>query len=276
MTKINTAFADSHVHTEYSHDSRCTVAECAAAALERGLAAITVTDHCDISFCRDESNLDNVKLSAEDARRVDEEIGDRLAVISGVELGDGEWNPSLARSLAAYDGFEVILGSVHSVPYKNYGMAFSCVNFGGWKKEELVGFMNRYFDEVLEMIRTFDFNILSHLTVPLRYINGKYGHGISAELFYPAIERILSEIIERGIALEINTSTYAAMSVTLPDEAILRMYKELGGRLVSLGSDAHIPELVASNFSRAAEMIKKCGFDSYVYMRNKKFISVSI
>ena len=268
--------ADSHIHTLRSHDSRSPVDEHCAAALELGLTAITVTDHCDVSFCRREKNMDNVKFSAEEAREANERMGGRLQVISGVELGDAPWRPDFARVLAAYDGFDVILGSIHSVSFENYGMPYSTVNFTGWTTDELTRFMTEYFDDIDEMLDIFDFHVLSHLTVPLRYINGRFGHNFSIEPFYGRIERILRSIIERGIALEVNTSTYGALGTPTPDENVLRMYKELGGSLITLGSDAHTPVSLASSFKRALETLRSLGFGKYCYVKNKKFIQVDI
>lgn len=272
----NQILADSHVHTLRSHDSRCSVDEHCAAALELGLTAITVTDHCDVSFCRREKNMDNVKISAEEACAANERMGGRLQVISGVELGDAPWRPDFARSLATYDGFDVILGSIHSVSYENYGMPYSTVNFTGWTYDELSRFMTEYFNDIEEMLEILDFHILSHLTVPLRYINGRYGHNFSIEPFYERIELILQRIIERGIALEVNTSTYGALGAPTPDDKVLQMYRELGGVLLTLGSDAHTSVCQASSFKRALEMLRTLGFDKYFYVKNKKFIPVDI
>ena len=268
--------ADSHLHTLHSHDSTCALEEHCNAAIENGVSVIAITDHCDVSFCRWESNCDNVLRSADEARLMNEKMGERLTVVAGVELGDGAWNPKLVRYVAEYSGFDVILGSVHTVAYKNYGMPFSAVNFGVWNHEEIRGFMGEYFDDIEAMMDVYDFNVLSHLTVPLRYINGKYCQGFPMECFDERIEKILRRIIDRGIALEVNTSAFAALGTPMPDKKVIQTYKALGGKLITLGSDAHVAINLGSGFKRTLELLKECGFDSYFYMKDKKFVPVDI
>ena len=267
---------DMHTHSTHSHDSRCKMEDMCLAAINAGLRGIAVTDHCDVELCLYDSNYANVLRSAAEAKNLAERFEGRLDVIPGIEIGNPQWNPKMTEKVLSHDCFDVVLGSIHSVAYENYSMAFSRVDFEGWQKEELAAFMTLYFTHMIEITENFDFDILTHLTIPLRYINGRYGHGYSIEPHYPAIERILKNIIDRGIALEVNTSSYAAFGTPIPDETVLRLYKRLGGSLITVGSDAHVAINVASNFKRTLELIKVCGFDKYVYMKDKKFIPVNI
>lgn len=266
--------ADSHIHTEYSHDSRCPLEEHCAAAVERGISVITVTDHCDVLFCRNESNCDNIKASAEKARRMNEKMGEALQVIAGVELGDGELNQRLARLVADTFGLDAVLGSVHNMTYKHYGISFSALNFSGWDRRELDGFMAEYFDEAAEMLDAFEMDVLAHLTSPLKYINGRYNLGYTLEGQYERIEKIFKTIIERGIALEVNTSAFAFSGETIPDKRLLGMYKELGGELITLASDAHASGLVGTNFDRAISRLREIGFGKYYYIKNRTPVPV--
>ena len=268
--------ADCHIHTYHSHDSQSLFSDYCDTAIQNGVGIITVADHCDMPACRWECNCDNVRYSAEEAKKYDEMMGDRLTVISGVELGDVAWNPKLAEKVALYDCFDAILGSVHAVAYKQYGIAVSRIDFSYWSDDEIGEFMTAYFSEMTEMLSAVDINVLSHLTVPLRYINGRYGKGFSLEPFYETLEKILCEIIHRGIALEVNTSSFAAIGTSMPDETILRMYKNIGGNLITLGSDAHLPINLASSFKRTLKLLKAIGFEEYYYAKNKKFLPINI
>ena len=274
-TKKIQKLADSHVHTDLSHDCRSTPMEQCQAAVEKGISVITFTNHCDVSFCRWEHNCDNVNATARQAREMNEIMGGRLEVLAGVEIGDGGWNPKMARYAASLD-VDSVLGSVHTVAYKHYSTPLSVLNFRGWDKESLDDFMEEYLNEVEELIDACEINVLAHLTVPLKYINGKCGNGYTLESFEERIARILGEIIERNIALEVNTSAYAALSAPVPDYGILKMYRELGGELITLASDAHAPAAVGTNFLRTLSELKALGFDKYHYVKNRRFVPVEI
>ena len=84
------------------------------------------------------------------------------------------------------------------------------------------------------------FDVLAHITYPLRYIIGDYGREINLDRFQPLIDKLFYTIIRKGIVLEVNTSGLRQkINATLPDEELLRRYYGLGGRLVTIGSDAH-------------------------------------
>ena len=144
--------------------------------------------------------------------------------------------------------------------------------------EKINVFLREYFALVRNMIEACDIDVVCHLTCPLRYIILKYGRTVDTALFYPQIEDILKLIIKKELALEINTSGFSrngnAKSILMPSEDIIRMYFDLGGRKITLGSDAHSPERVANRFDDAAEILKRIGFKSYYYFKNRKAIEV--
>lgn len=267
--------ADSHVHTDLSHDCRCSAREQCEAAVQNGVSVLTFTNHCDVSFCRWESNCDNVLETAEQVKEMNGIMGDCLEVIADVEVGDGGWNPKMARYVSGLD-VDSVLGSVHTVAYKHYSTPLSVLNFKGWDNESLDSFMTEYFNEVEELIEACDINVLAHLTVPMKYINGKCGNGYTLERFEERIAGILEAIIKRNIALEVNTSAYAVLSAPMPDYSILKMYRELGGELITLASDAHTGEFLGSNFRRVLGELRKIGFERYHYVKKRGFVPIDI
>ena len=87
------------------------------------------------------------------------------------------------------------------------------------------------------------------------------------------IDKILRLIIDRSLALEVNTSCDAFF---MPDEWIIRKYREMGGYLVTVGSDAHIPQNVGKSFEKAIDMLRKLGFENYYYYENRIGIQCKI
>ena len=137
-------------------------------------------------------------------------------------------------------------------------------------------FLDAYFDDMLTMLETTDFDILAHLTCPLRYINGKYNFGIDISCYESKIEEILMRIIKKGIALEVNTSAYEVLNDFMPSAAILKKYYAMGGYLITLGSDAHIAKNAAIHFDKAIQTLKTIGFGNIFYYKNRKPIQITI
>jgi histidinol-phosphatase (PHP family) len=166
---------------------------------------------------------------------------------------------------------------VHFVPYDGTAIAYSAIPFDEKSEAWIHGFLDLYFEKIKEMIQKTDIDILSHLTCPLRYINGKYGRGVSLDAHLPAIREILSLIIARSIALEVNTSglDYGASGL-MPPVSILSLYRDMGGKLVTLGSDAHAASRLAFGFEEAKKHLRAMGFTSYLAYQKREARSIAL
>lgn len=262
---------DFHIHTDNSLDGRQSVDDACRAAIEKGLSGIAITDHADICFFEKDDTINRFKKLISDINHAKEKYAGQLEIYTGIEMAEYLTNADGAEATLALGDYDVILGSVHTVYREDVPDSYSRVDFSVMPKENVISFIDLYFDKVLEMIYETDFDILSHLTCPLRYINGKYKRDIDIQIFEGKIRKILSEIIERGISLEINTSGYASDApYFMPERDILTLYYKMGGRRVSIGSDAHISANVAVGFDKALELIKSVGFDNYVIYKQRK------
>lgn len=256
---------DCHTHTCYSHDSDCDPKDSLRKAKECGLGGFAITDHCDIEFCEKSDVITAIKQSTDSARKID---GFSLA---GVEIGEGIWQKEKTKEVLSNISFDIVLGSVHAVRYKEYTMPYSKIDFSAFSSEETEEYVGTYFNDVLDMIKTTDFDVLSHLTCPLRYICGKYGIKVDLSKYNDKIETILQEIIKRKIALEINTSCLGSdYDFLMPNLEIVKSYKELGGHLLTLGSDAHKAERIGYGFDYALGKLSDLGFENIYYYKNRK------
>ena len=268
---------DFHIHTDNSLDGRQSVDDACRAAIEKGLKGIAITDHADICFFEREDTVNRFKKVISEIESAKEKYAGQLEIYTGIEMAEYLTNAEGAEATLAVGEYDVILGSVHTVYRDDIPDSYSRVDFSLLTKEKVISFIDLYFDKMLEMIYKTDFDILSHLTCPLRYINGKYKCDIDIHIFESKIKKILSEIIERGISLEIHTSGYASpVPYFMPERDILTLYYEMGGRHISIGSDAHVSANVAVGFDKALDMIRSVGFDSYVIYKQRKpnFISI--
>ena len=266
---------DMHTHSRNSHDSECPVADMAKAQAERGMAAFAVTDHCDILDYPEKDVLDCIKESVAEAGREDGKV---IRVLKGIELGDGIWHPKLAEEAMKLADYDVVIGSVHTVLYKGYTRkdAYSRVDFSRMPMEDVYNYLTMYFEDILKMLKLFHCDIMAHLTCPLRYITGKYGIEVDITRFDKQVDEILEYIIGHGIAMEINTSTWISYRFTMPDERILKRFVELGGYLVTLGSDAHVAANAASGFAEAVAMLKSNGISNIFYFEKRTPIACAI
>lgn len=251
---------DCHTHTHFSHDSESDPVMTLKSA---GGRAIALTDHCDIEFCGEMDVKTPIMQSAASAHKLD-------GAYAGVEMGEAVWHRDTADDIISSERFDIVLGSVHAARYGKYTMPYSAIDFSRFSQQEITGYLDSYFDDMLEMIRTTDFDVLSHLTCPLRYICGKYSIPVDLDGFSDKTDKILREIIKRGIALEVNTSCLGtAYDSLLPDIKIVKRYKELGGYLVTLGSDAHTPGRAAFGFTDTLGKLLRLGFKNVYHYENR-------
>lgn len=136
----------------------------------------------------------------------------------------------------------------------------------------VLDYLDAYFDDVLTMLETMDMDVLAHLTCPLRYINGKNRMGLDIERYSRKIDRILKTIIEKGIALEVNTSSVELLFDVMPSQEILGRYHHMGGTLLTLRSDAHRAEDASRDFEKALDALRRIGFEHiYYYVKRKPY-----
>ena len=268
---------NSHTHTKNSHDANAEIESLCHEAIKNSLIGFAVTDHCDISCLNEPWVMQGISGSIKDTFRAKENYGDKLFIGMGIEIGESIFNPSAANRIIKQNSWDVILSSVHLVTNMPWDVPFSQIDFSKADDELIDKFLSQYFVDMLHMIEITDFDILSHLTVPLRYIVKKYKREINIKKYFPSIEDILREIIKRDIALEINTSGFInGENYFMPDEAIIDIYYSCGGKRVSLGSDSHTAFALTSGLKQAADLLKLKGFYTATYYNARKPINFDL
>lgn len=273
---------DSHNHTNHSLDSAQMPDELCLSAIEKGVAGLTVSDHADIYTFVEDYSYDRIVASVAETEKMRKKYAGRLEILKGVELGDIFTNREAAEKVKSITDFDVILGSVHFVPYDGIDIYCSEVSFDkkSFSAERLNGYINEYFRLIRNMIDTDDIDVVCHLTYIARYMHRKYGRDIDITLYYPQIEDILREIIRKNLALEVNVSgfdgEYDKDYSFAPGEDILKMYLSLGGKKITLGSDSHSSDRVAKRFDEAACVLRRLGFNHYYYFKNRKAVEVPL
>jgi len=172
--------------------------------------------------------------------------------------------------------FDVVVGSVHAVRLPSLAgkrglqMCYSQIDFQHFSEAEMEELLNLYFDDVLTMVETMDIDIMAHLTSPIGYPRRRLGKWIDVHPYAEKIDRILRAIIRKGIAMEVNTHSFMNDGALSPEPWIIARYRELGGYLITLGSDAHAPQGAAAGFRPTAQLLKELGFRCIFYYEGRR------
>lgn len=189
---------------------------------------------------------------------------------AGVELGQGQLDREWEKTIIDLFPFDFIIGSVHKMDNVDMGkMAFA-------DEAQTKRIIQQNLEYLWELVDTCDFDSLGHVDLVKRYAAN---HGIKVDLAeYPdQLMPILRRLAERGKALEINTSGIRqSPKEALPSVQILKMFKEAGGRYLTVGSDAHLAKDVGADFDTARQMALEAGFRHIALYEQRKPILVSV
>lgn len=265
-------FYDSHVHSCYSNDSSQTFSEICASALEKGLVGITITDHANMSTIEEDCTFENIVASVKNAVTAKRLLEGQLRVFCGVELSEWSYERKNTQKILESADFDVVIASVHKVQFDRWTDFYSKITFDEtFSQEALYGFFGAYFEELLCVAEQEDYDVLAHLTCPLRYINGKYQRNFCLDPYEDVINEILRCLIRRDKSLEINTSGIRGIYDNLmPDLSIIQKYFAIGGRLITLGSDAHTPERLGNAFAETTDLLLEIGFPGYYHYEQRQ------
>lgn len=253
--------ADYHTHSRVSPDSQASILDLAAAAAEAGMDEICVTDHFEPYEVRSvipRKTFNWAAAPAEYAAAAAQWDGP-VKLRLGLELGDATQDISHSEQLlTGMPDFDFIIGSVHMLSEK----------FGrqdmAWIREldenTCYAEVEDYLKQALSMAQWGKFDVLGHLTLPLRYMNERRGFHITMDPYGDAIEAVLRALIANGCGIEINTNRGSS---PLPGEKWLKRYRALGGEIITLGSDAHRPSDVGKGIMEGQELLRACGFKRF-------------
>ncbi len=255
--------ADCHVHTTYSFDGISTLTQQLDRADELGLSVIAITDHLDTVPDAFEKERKNHLARADEIEKVRHKYPN-LKILCGLEIGQAVHYPSLTEEYLGMYKWDFILGSIHNLRNRED------FYFSDFTESDPDAAYSLYLDEILETVEMGAFDSLAHLTYPLRYIVGRDGIEMPYEKYKKRYDEILSLLIEKGKALEINTTAIKNGGTPSPEIEIIKRYSEIGGRLITLGSDAHEAKYLTSDFETVRKMLAETKIKSYVYFENRK------
>ena len=277
--------ADYHLHSEFSDDSRERMENQIRRAIELGLDEMCFTDHVDYGIKKDwsEGNIEwrggdamssgtdekdplaNVNYPEYFAKidRMRETFKGRIVIRKGLEFGIQTITvPQYQKLYETWkDQLDFVLLSMHQVN----NLEFWTQDFQRGKTQQ--EYNEEYYREIYEVMKIFkDYSVLAHLDLIVRYDKeGVYPF----EKVKDMIAEILKLAIEDGKGIELNTSSWKyGLKDTQPSRAILKLYKDLGGKIITAGSDAHVTKQLADHLDEGYRILKEeigfteiCTFD---------------
>lgn len=247
--------ADLHVHSEWSWDApRGAMAATCRQAQERGLKALAFTEHADYSAL-----CEGARLDVEGYLEAIESCRDRfprLAILTGVELGEPHRHRGEAEDVLLRGRFDTVLGSVHSVLVD--GAALELSELGAEPAIDPEALMWGYCEELVALIDgPTQFEILAHFEYARRFWPAGWQPYQSSD-YRDLIQGVLAAAAHQGTVLEFNTTRGGSLC---PAPEVVRWWRQAGGKSVSFGSDAHDPTTVGAGFDRAARLAMQAGFE---------------
>ena len=257
---------DLHTHTDNSFDGHHSTMFLCETACMKGIRALAFTDHLEMdAFYRDSFDRTAIQAYFEVAKAKSAFSG-KLIICNGAELGQAVYDLPVTEKLLSTMNYDIVIGSIHNLPNVQdfYYMDFSDESI------DYYALLDDYFNWELKLAQWGGFDTLAHLTYPLRYIVGNYGKPVDMTRYSEIIDEILVTLIRSGKSLEINTAGLRQpIGVTSPDESIVRRYKQLGGDMITVGSDAHFAEHLGAGIEQGYELALRCGFDKIALYQNR-------
>ena len=261
----NRLLADCHVHSNHSRDAEHSVTDLCKQAVSMGIFSLTITDHCECNEYRTDGYDRTIRESIGEVKRLQNKVKDKLTLLCGMELGQPLQDLSAADDALSIEGLDFVLASVHNI--KNREDYY----FMKYQKDTVVSVLEEYFDEIIRVIDWGKFDSLAHLTYPLRYILKNSGIKVNLHQFSEQIDIILKRLIKKEKALEINTSGLRqGLGSVLPALEIVSRFKELGGKYITIGSDAHKTSDLAAGILEGFEIAHQAGFSHFTIYCNRK------
>lgn len=272
-------YTDCHTHTQYSMDSEADIIEMIERARELDLAAYAVTDHCECNCWYPKEHYENTELfdyfnykddfeaSLSAVTELKEKYSD-FNLLCGIELGQPMAALDIAEKAVSDPRLDFVIASLHQITGEK---DFYYINYYRMTTDEINKLLEGYFTEIYEMCKWGKFDVLGHLTYCLRYMKIRNGITPNLKCFEEIISESLRELVWKGKGIEINTSGIRQnFGASFPSLKYIRLFRELGGKIITIGSDAHKVRDLGANIADGIELARIAGFTEICYFKERQ------
>lgn len=264
---------DFHVHSDFSPDSKTPMEEMVKAAISKGITDLCFTEHIDYDSDPKSSILSwdfDKERYFSMLETLKTQYRSRIKLYRGVEIGLQPTVIDKNQEVLKNWPFDFVIGSLHTIDLEDLYAG----NFFDLKapKQAVINYYESYYKNVVAFQ---DFDVLGHLDLYLRYSASTLE--VPLDDYLDVMDLLLKFIIERGKGIEVNAGGYRyGLNQNNPGDKILKRYFELGGEVITLGSDAHSIDYLGFKYFENIELLRRIGF-SYVSIfenRKPKFIKI--
>jgi histidinol-phosphatase (PHP family) len=262
---------DAHNHTLFSEDCESSLDSMIESAMAKGIKHYTITDHLDLDYQdkRFEFKL-NHRERKEAILSAQIKYKDRIEIYYGLECGVQPHIINEVEKVIKNEKFDFVIASMHTTHRKDlYTQDF-------YQDLSPIEAYKAYIKEFTLCLDTMnEYSVVGHLDIVKRYHIAL--HQVSLEDVKEEILDLLRVVISKGKGIEVNTSGYKdAFNHAFPHPQILVWYKELGGHLITLGSDAHFPENIGQYYPEALACLESLGFEKIAIFKSMEASFISI
>ncbi len=268
---------DLHVHTRFSIDAdesgENSILHLSTKAKKQGFSGIAFTDHFDANLVIDgiePHDGESIKCEIDKARS--SLCDDTFKIINGIEFGAQRYFQEFCAAEALKYGYDMVISSVHIPGADSNRYYLSKAELDKWSDSEIISVFDLYMDDLVYTAKHCDFDVLAHITYPLRYFR-RYGkdHLVPMEKYADMYDEIFRQLICRGKALEVNTSGLRqGHGETYPNLPLIKRYIELGGEIFTIGSDSHRPCDIFSDIISTSDALALVGANYLCYFEKRK------
>lgn len=263
---------DFHIHSDFSLDSKASMDSMCISAIEKKIKGICFTDHIDLEVTRNKLDFEFiVEDYIKDIKSMKYRYKEELDVFTGIEIGMQTHLGDRYEEILQNNPFDFVIMSIH-----NLGKDSEFIDEFLKLNDPTVALIV-YYQTLYECVKSFNnYDVLGHIDFVDRYFKDKISMK-SYEKVFPIIEDILKIVIENDKGIEINTAAINyGLDYPHPKLSILKLYRELGGDMITLGSDAHSPGFIANNFQLAVKILKKLNIDYIYIFKDRKRIPIKL
>ncbi|BAQ11891.1 histidinol-phosphatase [Bacillus sp. OxB-1] len=244
---------DYHMHSSFSADCEIPMEKMIQGSIEKGVSEICFTEHIDYEYPDKDYIFDfNKKEYADTISQLQQKFDGQIRIKKGVEIGVQPHILDQYEELMNKEEFDFVICSMHTVDKKD-------LHFGEiFNEKSAEEAYTTYYDELLYCVKNYKrYSILGHIDLMKRYAKEKVDRD-----YLDVIKEIFDVIIPDGKGIELNTSGVRyGLPNGMPSDDILKLYKQCGGEILTLGSDAHKPQDIAFQFRDSLELFQSIGFN---------------
>ena len=255
---------DYHLHSEFSFDSSEKIENLCKKAIEEGISEIAITDHAELPLRESAPWPDFVKRE-KIIKECSEKYSDKLIIRNGIEVGQ-PWHSREMESLLTSYHPDFIIASVHELD------GFPDPRTIKYTGEMIPSFVDAYLEQMTLMAENCDYDVLGHVTYLFRFFPENLAAEYTPEFFLKKYKELFRAVISRGKGIEVNCSGLRMPTIRnlLPSLQILRLYRELGGEIVTVGSDGHSCRSAFSGLEEGYKALRDAGFTSAACFEERK------